>query len=460
MEASVAAVPGIIRDKPAAEPTFLGHPRGLALLFLVEMWERFSYYGMRALLVLYLVNALKWDTARASNLYGSYTSLAYITPLLGGYLADRFLGTRRSLVIGGILIACGHFSLALTGTATFYLGLALVIMGTGFFKPNVSTMVGQLYPEGDSRRDGGFTLFYMGINLGAFLAPLICGYLGERVGWHYGFGAAGVGMVLGLALYLWGRDKYLPGIGVGAPAARKLHVETSARSADDKKRVAALVIVVLFVVAFWSAFEQSGSSMNLFADKNTNRMVGSFLVPASWFQTVNAGFILLLAPLFAFMWRRLSSAGREPSTPMKMVFGLALLGIGFLFMVIGGRALLVAGRSFVRDESCAAQTCIGADGGMVPREWCREQDCGIARRAFGKHVARFFLHDLLRDLDDRGGSIILPGTSYQPAYRGRKTVAALSRQVGFHNDASIAGRLRMPATVSEVDHQPDREPNH
>jgi len=337
MEASVAAVPGIIRDKPAAEPTFLGHPRGLALLFLVEMWERFSYYGMRALLVLYLVNALKWDTARASNLYGSYTSLAYITPLLGGYLADRFLGTRRSLVIGGILIACGHFSLALTGTATFYLGLALVIMGTGFFKPNVSTMVGQLYPEGDSRRDGGFTLFYMGINLGAFLAPLICGYLGERVGWHYGFGAAGVGMVLGLALYLWGRDKYLPGIGVGAPAARKLHVETSARSADDKKRVAALVIVVLFVVAFWSAFEQSGSSMNLFADKNTNRMVGSFLVPASWFQTVNAGFILLLAPLFAFMWRRLSSAGREPSTPMKMVFGLALLGIGFRFMVIGGR---------------------------------------------------------------------------------------------------------------------------
>jgi len=201
----------------------------------------------------------------------------------------------------------------------------------------VSTMVGQLYPEGDSRRDGGFTLFYMGINLGAFLAPLICGYLGERVGWHYGFGAAGVGMVLGLALYLWGRDKYLPGIGVGAPAARKIQVETSARSADDKKRVAALVIVVLFVVAFWSAFEQSGSSMNLFADKNTNRMVGSFLVPASWFQTVNAGFILLLAPLFALMWRRLSSAGREPSTPMKMVFGLALLGIGFLFMVIGGR---------------------------------------------------------------------------------------------------------------------------
>lgn len=336
MEAATA-VPHLVRDEPAPAPTFLGHPRGLALLFLVEMWERFSYYGMRALLVLYLVNALKWDTARAANLYGSYTSLAYITPLFGGYLADRFLGTRRSLVIGGVLIALGHFSLALSGTATFYLGLGLVIIGTGFFKPNVSTMVGQLYPEGDSRRDGGFTLFYMGINLGAFLAPLICGYLGERVGWHYGFGAAGVGMVLGLGLYLWGRDKYLAGIGVGAPGSRKVQLAANTRAADDKKRVVALVIVVLFVVAFWSAFEQSGSSLNLFADKNTNRMVGSFLIPASWFQTINAGFILLLAPFFAIMWRRLSARGREPSTPMKMVFGLALLGIGFVFMVIGGR---------------------------------------------------------------------------------------------------------------------------
>ena len=235
------------------------------------MWERFSYYGMRALLVLYLVNALKWDTARATNLYGTYTSLAYLTPLFGGYLADRFLGTRRSLVIGGVLIALGHFTLAVQGMVTFYLGLALVIIGTGFFKPNVSTMVGQLYPEGDPRRDGGFTLFYMGINLGAFIAPLICGYLGERVGWHYGFGAAGVGMVLGLCLYLWGRNKYLPGIGFVAARPRANDVsQTAAKSDDDRKRIIALGIVVLFVVAFWAAYDQNGSSMNLFADDDYN----------------------------------------------------------------------------------------------------------------------------------------------------------------------------------------------
>ena len=336
MEAAVATA-RLVPDEPRPQPTFLGHPRGLALLFLVEMWERFSYYGMRALLVLYLVNALKWDTARAANLYGSYTSLAYLTPLLGGYLADRFLGTRRSLVIGGILIALGHFSLAMSSVFTFYLGLGLVIMGTGFFKPNVSTMVGQLYPQGDSRRDGGFTLFYMGINLGAFIAPLICGYLGERVGWHYGFGAAGVGMVLGLGLYLWGRDKYLPGLGAAPPGRKARATMQVVRGADDGKRVIALAIVFLFVIAFWAAFEQAGSSLNLFADKNTNRMVGSFLIPASWFQVVNAGFILLLAPVFALMWRRLGAMGREPTTPMKMVIGLTLLGVGFVFMVIGGR---------------------------------------------------------------------------------------------------------------------------
>lgn len=319
------------------DKTFLGQPQGLALLFLVEMWERFSYYGMRALLVLYLVNALKWDTPRAANLYGTYTSLAYITPLLGGYLADKFLGTRRSLVIGGVLIAFGHFSLALQSTWTFYVGLFLVIIGTGFFKPNVSTMVGQLYEEGDPRRDAGFTLFYMGINLGGFLSPLVCGYLGERVGWHYGFGAAGVGMVFGLGLYLWGRDKYLPGIGVRTNQRTPEAVKSAAPQKGDGKRIAALAIVILFVVAFWSAFEQSGSSMNLFADKQTDRMVKGFLIPASWFQTINSGFILLLAPLFAILWRKLNARGLEPTTPLKMVFGLALLGVGFVFMVLGGR---------------------------------------------------------------------------------------------------------------------------
>lgn len=213
---AVVDVAAVTTDRPPAlnDTALMGHPRGLGLLFLVEMWERFSYYGMRALLVLYLVNFLKWSDGDAARLYGTYTSLVYLTPLIGGYLADRFIGTRRSLVIGSIVIAAGHFCLAFQSMTTFYIGLTLIIIGTGFFKPNVSTMVGQMYREGDTRRDAGFTIFYMGVNLGGFLAPLVCGYLGQRVGWHYGFAAAGVGMLLGLGIYLWGRDKYLPGIGL------------------------------------------------------------------------------------------------------------------------------------------------------------------------------------------------------------------------------------------------------
>ena len=213
---SVIDVATTTLDRPPVldDTALLGHPRGLGLLFMVEMWERFSYYGMRALLVLYLVNYLHWGVGDASKLYGTYTALVYLTPLIGGYLADRLIGTRRSLVIGGIIIACGHFALAFESMPTFYLGLALIIIGTGFFKPNVSTMVGQIYRGDDNRRDSGFTIFYMGINLGAALAPLVCGYLGQNVGWRYGFAAAGVGMVLGLLTYLWGVNKYLPGIGL------------------------------------------------------------------------------------------------------------------------------------------------------------------------------------------------------------------------------------------------------
>src|SRR5580692_4203124 len=199
-----------------ADRSLFGHPKGLGLLFITEMWERFSYYGMRALLVLYLVNAQHWTAERAATLYGNYTMLVFLTPLVGGYLADRIIGTRRSLVIGGIIIAAGHFTLALQGDVAFYVGLGLIIVGTGFFKSNVSTQVGQIYAEGDARRDAGFTIFYMGINTGAFLGPLVCGYLADspNFGWHYGFAAAGVGMVLGLITYVWGRERYLPGIGL------------------------------------------------------------------------------------------------------------------------------------------------------------------------------------------------------------------------------------------------------
>jgi POT family proton-dependent oligopeptide transporter len=394
-------------DRPPVldDRALLGHPRGLGLLFIVEMWERFSYYGMRALLILYLVNALQWPDGEAARLYGAYTGLVWLTPLIGGYLADRFIGTRRSLVIGGLVIALGHISLAfgpqpVTGTIPlkdmsemfpFYLGLALVIIGTGFFKPNVSTMVGQIYREGDQRRDAGFTIFYMGINLGAFLAPLVCGSLGQRVGWHYGFGAAAVGMILGLIIYLWGRERYLPGIGVrvrhdpsnaAAVAAESLEdrwnlgaagigaavgaglvylassdtpfVELAVRmgiaglglaaasmtifgtKGEERNRVIALFIVFFFVIFFWMAFEQAGSSMNLFADRHTNLNVGGFEMPSSWFQAMNPLFILIFAPVFAGIWIGLGRRGREPSTPFKMVIGLALLGIGFLFLVVAG----------------------------------------------------------------------------------------------------------------------------
>jgi proton-dependent oligopeptide transporter, POT family len=362
---------GTAPDRAAAldDRAFFGHPRGLSLLFLIEMWERFSYYGMRALLVLYMVHVLKWTDARADNLYGSYTGLTFLTPLFGGYLADKWIGTRRSLVIGGVIIAAGHFVLALDSMLSFYIGLGLVVLGTGFFKPNVSTMVGQLYPQGDQRRDAGFTIFYMGINLGAFIAPFVCGYLAQSEGfhatlvsaglnparsWSWGFGAAGVGMLCGLGLYLWLRDRYLPGIGVrarmgthagsaastaGSGAAERGEGAHPVLTADEWRRVGALLLMFLFVACFWLVYEQGGSSLNLFADRYTDLRVGGSVVPSSYFQSAQPLFVILLAPLFAFLWSRLRKAGHEPSTPAKMVLGLALLAVGCLFLLGGGRAV-------------------------------------------------------------------------------------------------------------------------
>ena len=351
---------------------------------MTEMWERFSFYGMRALLVLYLVNQLEWDTARAAGVYGTYTMLVYLTPMIGGYIADRFIGTHRALIIGGLIIASGHFVLAIPGMTAFYSGLGLVVIGTGFFKANVSTMVGQLYATGDTRRDSGFTLFYMGINTGGFLGPLVCGYLAQsaRFGWHYGFAAAGVGMVLGVIAYIFLKRKYLGSIGdvptgvpatsstvgagdvsyrngalgaivggavswlvsggsplgimVGAVIGASLAITVLGTQGEERQRVIALFIVAFFVVFFWAAFEQAGSSMSLFADKNTNLQAGSFTIPSSWFQSVNSFFIIAFAPIFASMWLALGRRGSEPSTPLKMSIGLAFVGIGFLLLVIGG----------------------------------------------------------------------------------------------------------------------------
>ena len=350
------------------------------------MWERFSYYGMRALLVLYLVNKLEWDAARAAGLYGTYTMMVFLTPMIGGYIADRYLGTHRSLLIGGAVIASGHFVLALPGMNSFYAGLALVVIGTGFFKANVSTMVGQLYRDGDTRRDAGFTLFYMGINTGGFLGPLVCGYLAQsdRFGWHYGFAAAGVGMVLGLIVYALLKKKYLGTIGdtptgsriamanmansenddastrngiiglsagaalswvlsgsllgvvLGSVIGAALAITVLGTQGEERRRVIALFIVAFFVVFFWAAFEQAGSSMSLFADKFTDLTLGSFAIPSTWFQSVNSFFIITCAPLFSIMWLALGKRGKEPSTPFKMAIGLVFVGAGFLFLAIGG----------------------------------------------------------------------------------------------------------------------------
>jgi proton-dependent oligopeptide transporter, POT family len=354
-------------DRPPAldDRALFGHPRGLALLFLVEMWERFSYYGMRALLVLYLVHVMRWQDARADNLYGTYTMLAWLMPLAGGYAADRFIGTRRSLVIGALIIAAGDFVLAVQTTPTFYLALVLIVIGTGFFKPNVSTMVGQLYPPGDGRRDSGFTIFYMGINVGALLAPVVCGWLAQSEtmrqamihaglnparSWSWGFAAPGVGMLLGLALYLWFRERYLPGIGLPpsaleAPTARRSGTRdpSPARAPSltraEWRRILALLLMFFFVVFFWTVYEQAGTSLNLFADRYVNLHVGSSTIPSSWFQSAQALYVILLGPVFAYLWRRLRDANHEPSTRSKMALGLILIGLGCIFMIYAGHAV-------------------------------------------------------------------------------------------------------------------------
>lgn len=358
-----AVAQGLPSSEPGA-PVPTRQPRGLRTLFLTEMWERFSFYGMKAQLVLYLIAAVEaggrgWTKEQAGTLMGYYAGLVYLAPLLGGYLADRILGTSRCLIIGGCIIASGHFVLLLDSLPTLFAGLGLVILGTGFFKSNVSTMVGQLYKQGDARRDAGFTIFYMGINLGAFLAPLTCGWLqvyygaklGAGLGWRIGFAAAGVGMVFGLVQYLIGRNRHLAGIGE-APVRRRAGdapVVTTPLTREERHRVALLFIMVFFVLVFFAAYEQGGTAFAFFADGRTDRALPPSLAwivggtadtgaqfPAGWFQSVNPLLILLLAPLFATMWVRLARRGREPGTLVKMGLGLIILGGGFVFMVLAG----------------------------------------------------------------------------------------------------------------------------
>ncbi|MDZ7669674.1 MAG: peptide MFS transporter [Gammaproteobacteria bacterium] len=350
----------------------MNQPRGLWVLFITEMWERFSYYGMRALLVLYLISStggldepaanpgFGWSEADAYRLYGIYTWAVYLTPIIGGFIADRLLGTHRSLLVGGWIIAAGHLTLAGTelfgvtpGAAVtlqtspgallcFIAGLTLIVIGTGFFKPCVSVMVGQLYERDDPRRDAGFTVFYMGINLGAVAAPLIAGTLGEMVGWHWGFGCAAVGMILGILTYQYLRPTYLAGIGLAPePGARAaLRQQGGLRLSRVEWQRVGVIVILAFLgnVAFWTAFEQAGSSMNVFAAQSTDRTLWGLLeqpFPATWYQSVNPAAVIAFAPAFAWLWVFLGRRGLEPSTPVKFTLGLWLLGLAFLAMVAG-----------------------------------------------------------------------------------------------------------------------------
>jgi POT family proton-dependent oligopeptide transporter len=321
------------------------HPAGLYYLFFTELWERFSYYGMRAILVLYMAaeileGGLGWDTERALGLYGTYTSLVYLTPLIGGWLADKYLGQRMSVFIGGMLMIAGHFLMAYTVMWAFYVALGLIIAGNGFFKPNIATIVGGLYKQGDPRRDGAFTIFYMGVNIGAFLAPLVCGYLAASWGWHYGFAAAGVGMAIGQVVFAIAiRKNVLGDVGkkpvknAEATDAEGKAVKAGPLNKQEIDRIIVIFVLALFVIFFWTGFEQAGGYMNLFTNEYTDRDLLGWTVPAAWFQSLNPLFIILLAPVMSSLWITLGRKGKDPSTPVKMAWGLILLAVGFLFMV-------------------------------------------------------------------------------------------------------------------------------
>jgi len=330
-----------LTQRPEQRELF-GHPIGLYILFFTEMWERFSYYGMRAILTLYLVGlttdknpGLGWSNMEALKLYGWYTMLVYVMSIPGGLIADKVLGQKKAVLYGGLILIGGHSILAVQTMWAFYTGLALIILGVGMLKPNISTMVGGLYQQGDVRRDKGFTIFYIGINVGAFLSSLIVGYVGEVIGWHYGFGLAGIGMALGMGLYAYGQ-KYLVHVGnfIGANSATKEEKEALNKplTAIEWDRIKVLMLSFLIVIVFWGAFEQAGGLMNIYTKVKTNRMLMGFEVPASWFQSLNAFFIIVLGTTIAGFWAKRKLGGKQSSSLFKMAIGVIIMGSGFLFM--------------------------------------------------------------------------------------------------------------------------------
>ncbi|MBA3828508.1 MAG: peptide MFS transporter [Taibaiella sp.] len=399
-----------------ATPEGKGHPKGLYVLFATEFWERFSYYGMRAIFALYMTKMLLLDKALASNIYGSYTGLVYLTPLIGGYVADRYWGNRKSIFVGGLLMAMGQFLMFFSATFShstdkgmaisfMWAGLAFLIFGNGFFKPNISTMVGQLYKENDTRKDAAYTIFYMGINAGAFIAPLICGYLGENVDFKWGFFSAGLGMLVSLLIFYVTKNKY-----VVAPDGRQLgigpnkltdttgnavagsggfskqqlliliggivtmfsilyfgfHVDVwgsliygmtlvgpfviitdKSLTKIEKDKLWVIIIIMIFVIFFWMCFEQAGASLTFFASEQTNRRILGWEMPASYFQSFNAGFIVILAPIISAMWVRFAKKGVNLAAPYKQSMGLAFLALGFLFISFGSKSIPQQGASIL-----------------------------------------------------------------------------------------------------------------
>jgi POT family proton-dependent oligopeptide transporter len=391
---------------------FFGHPRGLSTLFFTEMWERFSFYGLRPLLVLFMSAALfdggfGIERSQASAIVGIYAGSVYLASLPGGWVADRLLGLRRAIMFGAVLISSGHISVGLSSFAhsrvPFFIGLILIVLGTGFLKPNISAIVGDLYPEGGSRRDAGFSIFYMGINTGAFFGQIVTGFLGETVGWHWGFGAAGVGMLIGLAVFATRARKTLGDIGLeptrhpdptvqarqerigktvlaialgllvfviilAATGVLPLNAQVIGQNmtyvlagvailyfsyvfiagglnSDEKKRVGVIFILFLFAAIFWSAFEQAPTSLNLFARDFTDRLIGGFEIPATWFQSINSAFIILLAPFFASLWIRLGQREYDLSSPTKFALGLFFAAIGFVLMIFAANIVVGSGGS-------------------------------------------------------------------------------------------------------------------
>lgn len=372
--------------------TILGHPSGLFVLFFTEMWERFSYYGMRALLIFYLIEHWGFAEDRAYVIYGSYTALVFVAPAVGGYLADRYVGASKAVAYGGTLLACGHILLAIeggegrTGIGWFWAALSFIIVGTGFLKANISVLVGELYERADVRREPGFTIFYIGINTGAALGAIIAGYLGQAIGWRWGFGAAGLAMIAGLGVFLWGRRALR---GKGAPPAdarlaeRRFGISREAwvylsglggvagvwwliqfqqlvgialglggalvvgyilftavfrLPAADRNGIVFALVLILLSILFWAFFEQAGSSLNLYTERHVDRRLLGMVVPASVFQSLTAINIVIFGPVLAWLWLRLARRGREPSALAKFGLGLMLLGAGFLVLVAGARA--------------------------------------------------------------------------------------------------------------------------